>query len=56
MSESTQYVVRVEGKHNSFGLGEVVSDGVTLFRAGFYGLTKEELDAKIKATGKRGKN
>ena len=48
MSETqTQYVVRVEGKADSYGLGELVIPGVTLFRAGNYSITKDELDAKM---------
>ncbi len=51
MSE-TQYVVRVQGgRAYSYGLGEVVSDRVTLFRAGNYDLSQEELNFKLlKAT------
>ena len=38
--KSKTYVVRVDGKANSFGIGEVVIPGVTLFRSGFYGLKR----------------
>ena len=48
-----EYIVRVEGMHNSFGLGEKIGDGITLFRAGMYNLTAEELDAKVKQTRAR---
>jgi len=44
------YVIRVEGMHNSFGLGEKISDGITLFRSGMYNLTADELEAKVKQT------
>jgi len=49
MSETTQYIVRKEGVAGMFGLGEVISEGVTLFRSGFYNLTAEELAAKVKS-------
>jgi hypothetical protein len=48
-----EYIVRVEGMHNSFGLGEKIGDGITLFRAGMYNLTAEEIDAKVKQTRAR---
>ena len=38
------YVVRVDGKANSFGVGEVVIPGVTLFRHGFYGLKRNKAE------------
>jgi len=44
------YVVRVEGKADSFGIGELVAPNVVLFRSGFYGLkrrTAERLTALI---------
>jgi hypothetical protein len=50
--ESKEYVVRVEGTAYQFGLGEVVSPGVAFFKAGFYNLTKQELNAKLKSLGK----
>jgi hypothetical protein len=43
---TTEYIVRKEGT-GTYGLGEVVADGCTLFRSDDYGLTKEELDRKI---------
>ena len=48
MSEQTQYVVRVEGTANSYGLGEVVSQNVTLFRAGNWGLNSEEIEVALR--------
>lgn len=42
-----QFVLRVEGIANSYGLGTEVVPGVTLFKAGDYGLTKEELNARL---------
>jgi hypothetical protein len=53
MESKTQFVIRVEGMANSFGLGEVVTPGVTLFRAGNYNMTADELDAAIKKTRAR---
>jgi len=51
--ETKEYVVRVQGNRAwTFGLGEVVSNGVTLFQSGFYDLTKSELDVKLKSLGK----
>jgi hypothetical protein len=51
MSE-TQYVIRTQGNRaHEYGLGEVVSPGVTLFRDGNYDLSLEEAQAKLsKAT------
>lgn len=45
---TVEFIVRKEGT-GTFGLGEVVAEGCTLFRAGNYGLTKEELDRKLAA-------
>ncbi len=42
-----EYIVRREGIVGRWGLGEVVSDGVYLFRDGFYNLTREELERKV---------
>lgn len=50
--ETKEYVIRVEGHFNSYGVGEVVSPGVALFREGFYNLTKQELNTKLKNLGK----
>ena len=53
MADTKEYVIRVEGTVNSYGLGEVVVPGVALFKAGEYNLTKDELQALIARTGKR---
>jgi hypothetical protein len=50
--ESKEYIVRVEGFPYSYGIGEVVVPGVAFFKAGFYNLTKDELNAKLKQLGK----
>jgi hypothetical protein len=43
-----QYVVRTQSTFaNTYGLGEVISEGVTLFRAGNYDLSWEELQSKM---------
>jgi hypothetical protein len=52
MSEQKEYIVRVEGFPYSYGLGEVVSDGVAYFPKGTYNLSKDQLNAKLKALGK----
>jgi hypothetical protein len=51
MSE-TQFVIRKQSDFaHTYGLGEIVSDGVTLFRDGNYNLSKSEVEAKFsKAT------
>jgi hypothetical protein len=46
--ETVEYIIRKEGQ-GTFGLGEVITPGCTLFRSGFYNLTKEELDHKVKS-------
>lgn len=53
-SANTKYIIRVEGTAGRFGLGEVISENVHLFKAGHYNLTAEELQAAIARTGKRG--
>lgn len=54
MSDSkVTYQIRVEGKADSYGLGEEVIPGVLLFKTGHYGLTREELELAIKRTGSR---
>jgi hypothetical protein len=59
MSDTKEYVIRVEGTANRYGLGEVVVPGVTLFKDNgqpggkFYNLTRVELNALIARTGKR---
>ena len=52
MSDSaTTYIIRVESERPyTYGLGEVISPNVALFRAGKYNLTAEELDRAIKST------
>jgi hypothetical protein len=50
--EPTQYVIKTQSDFAyTYGLGEVVIPGVTLFRAGNYDLSLEEAQAKLsKAT------
>jgi hypothetical protein len=44
-----QYVVRKQSNFaHTYGLGETVSEGVTLFRAGNYDLTQDELEVVMK--------
>ena len=50
--DQKEYVVRVEGIPYSYGLGEVVSPGVSYFEWGTYNLSKDELNAKLKKIGK----
>ena len=51
--EQKEYVVRVHSdRAYTYGLGEVVSNGVALFHDGFYNLTKDQLEAKLKSLGK----
>lgn len=53
MSEVKEYIIRTHSdRAYTYGLGEIVSPGVALFRDGFYGLTKEETNAKLKSLGK----
>jgi hypothetical protein len=48
MEATTQYVVRKQSNFAyTYGLGEVVSEGVTLFRAGNYDLSFDDLQAKL---------
>jgi hypothetical protein len=42
-----EYLIRVEGFANSYGLGTEVVPGVVLFKAGDYNLTKEELNRRL---------
>lgn len=45
---NTQFVKRVQSDvAYTYGLGEVVSEGVTLFRAGNYNLTEEQFDRAL---------
>lgn len=41
------YVIRTEGKADSYGIGKVVSPGVATFGPGFYGLKRAVLATKI---------
>jgi hypothetical protein len=52
MSERKEYVIRTEGTAYRWGLGETVISGVVLFSDGNYGLTWDQLQAKLKALGK----
>lgn len=54
MKEITEYVIRTcSDCAYTYGLGEIVSpEGAVLFKAGFYGLSKTELNAKLKSLGK----
>ena len=54
MSDSarTTYRIRVEGTANSYGLGEAITERVTLFHDGCYGLTWDQLQSKLKALPK----
>ena len=47
MSEVKQQIVRVEGKADSYGIGEQIIERVVLFKAGDYGLSKEELSKRL---------
>ena len=47
--ESTQYVIRIQSNFaGQYGLGEVVLPGITLFRAGNYDITFDEVQAKYR--------
>jgi len=51
--EQKEYIIRTESATAyTYGLGKVVSPGVTLFERGMYGLTQDELSAKLKSLGK----
>jgi hypothetical protein len=53
MSDQKEYIVRTQGNRAyTYGLGEVVTDGVALFNDGFYDLTQDELNTKLKQLGK----
>lgn len=53
LMETKEYTIRVQGNRAfTYGLGEIVAPGITSFAAGFYDLTKEELNAKLKSLGK----
>ena len=50
---SEQYIIRTQSDvAYTYALGKVVAPGVALFERGTYGLTKDELNAKLKALGK----
>ena len=49
MSQTQDFVVRVEGFADSYGLGTEVAPGCVLFKADDYHLTKEELTRRIAA-------
>jgi hypothetical protein len=48
--ETVEYIIRIEGTAGRYGLGEVILPGITLFKAGRYNLTHDELKAAILAT------
>jgi hypothetical protein len=50
--DQQEYIIRTQGVAYTYGLGKVVSPGVAYFEKGFYDLTKDELNAKLKALGK----
>ena len=52
VSDSKEYIIRVQGVAYTYALGEVVAPNCTYFAAGNYDLTKEQLTAKLKALGK----
>lgn len=52
MQETKEYIVRVEGIPYSYGLGELVTSGVALFKSGDFNLSKDQLNAKLKQLGK----
>lgn len=55
MQETKEYIIRTQANRAyTYGLGEVVSNGVALFSANpkHYDLTKDELNAEIKRLGK----
>ena len=53
MSETQEYIIRTQSdRAYTYGLGKVVSPGVSLLEWGFYDLTREALNAKLKSLGK----
>ena len=53
MSEQKEYIIRTQSNRAyTYGLGEVVVPGVALFNDGFYDLSQDELNAKLKQLGK----
>ena len=54
MAETKVLILRKESAvANTYGLGEEVAPNCVLFRAGFYGLTLEELGRKIAASNSK---
>ena len=49
--ERKEYVVRVEGTADSYGIGEVVAPQCTLFGKGMYNLTREAAERGAKHLG-----
>jgi hypothetical protein len=45
--ETQEYLVRVEGTANSYGLGKVISKNVALFEVGKFNLTHEQLQKEL---------
>jgi hypothetical protein len=53
VSEQQEYIIRTQSDvAYTYGLGKIVSPGVVLFERGTYGLTREEVNAKLKSLGK----
>ncbi len=51
VAETKVMILRKESAvANTYGLGEEVAPNCTLFRAGFYGLTRDELIQKVAAS------
>ena len=56
--ETTQvkYVIRKQSdRAYTYGIGEVVTEGVTLFRLGNYNLDRDQIEAKIRQLMPKGK-
>jgi hypothetical protein len=52
MSETQEYTIRTQGNRAyTYGLGQIVSPGVALFKSGHYNLTKDELARELKKLG-----
>ena len=52
VSEQKEFIIRTQGVAYTYGLGEVVSPGVALFKAGHYDLTRQQLNTELKKLGK----
>ncbi len=50
--QAKEYVIRKQGNAYTYGLGEVISEGVALYKDGHYNLTQEELEIAIKKLGR----